>query len=106
MKVIWTEDARNDLERVYRFLAQVNERAAAKTHNSILAGAGLLASHPKLGKIEPLLDDIPGEYRSLFVGRNYKVIYKCVENSILIIAIFDCRRDPAALRRNVTDDEI
>ncbi len=106
MKVFWTEDARNDLEEVYRFLAQVNERAAAKTHNSILAGAGLLASHPKLGKTEPLLDGIPGEYRSLVAGHNYKIVYKERENSILVIAVFDCRRDPDALRREVADERI
>ena len=101
MRIIWTEDARGDLEGVYLFLAQVNRRTAAKAHNKILDKAGLLAVHPKLGKAEPLLDDIPGEYRSLVVGRNYKIIYNIGEVNVCIIAILDCRRNPAFLRHKV-----
>ncbi len=65
----------------------------------------MLAQHPKLGKKEPLLDDIPGEYRSLVVARRYKIVYRIVEEGIFVIAVFDCRRDPDALRRSVTGGE-
>jgi plasmid stabilization system protein ParE len=104
MRVVWTEDALGDLEETYRFLAQVNRRAAAKTHNRILDEAALLATHPKLGKIEPILDDLPGERRSLVVGRKYKIIYKIDDPVVYITVIWDCRRNPLTLRKIAEQD--
>jgi plasmid stabilization system protein ParE len=66
-----------------------------------LDDAGLLASSPRLGKVEPSLDDIPGGYRSLIVKRTYKIVYQTGGGMVYIVAVWDCRRNPAALREKV-----
>lgn len=97
MTILWTKDARQNLEGVYRFLAQVNERAAAKTHNLIWEKADLLVNHSRIGKVEPLLAKFRDEHRSLLVLRRYKIIYRIEGEIIVIAAIFDCRSNPASL---------
>ena len=50
-KVVWTEPAVCDLERIDRYLRRRNPAAADKTGKAILQKAGLLARHPQLGAV-------------------------------------------------------
>ncbi len=95
--------ALNQLEDIYGYLNEYSPRAAARVHNSIPNDIELLTNEPRLGYVEPLLDDLPGGYRSLVVGKRYKALYRIEEESILIITIHDCRRNPARLRRSAIE---
>ena len=70
-KVVWTEPAVCDLERIDRYLRRRNPAAADKTGEAILNKAGLLAHHPHLGTVWEEDDG----WRFL-VTRPYKVFYR------------------------------
>lgn len=103
MKIIWTPDALQNLDGVYNFLAQVNERAAANTYNLILDKAYLLINHSRIGKVEPMLEKLRDEHRSLLVLRRYKIIYRINDETIIIVSIFDCRSNPADLAERIKE---
>lgn len=70
-KVVWTEPAVCDLERIDRYLRRRNPAAADKTGEAILSKAGLLARHPQLGAVWEEDDG----WRFL-VMRPYKIFYR------------------------------
>ena len=70
-KVVWTEPAVCDLERIDRYLRRRNPVAADKTGEAILSKAGLLARHPQLGSVWEEDDG----WRFL-VMRPYKIFYR------------------------------
>ena len=60
----------------------------------------LLRKNPKLGPVEPLLEDMPGEHRSLVFGRLNKLVYRIDGDVINIVDLWDTRRDPSSLLHN------
>jgi len=98
MKVEWYIEAAGDLDKIYDYYAAKNPRAAAMLYNKILDGVEILETQPYVAAVEQMLLDCPEGYRSLVVG-NYKVVYFIKENLVLIVQIFDCRRNPIKLRR-------
>ena len=70
-KVVWTEPAVCDLERIDRYLRRRNPAAADKTGEAILHKTFLLARHPQLGAVWEEDDG----WRCL-VMRPYKIFYR------------------------------
>ncbi len=99
MNLLFFPNALRQLEDIYDYLRQFNPRAAARIHNSLLDDIERLTSQPLLGYVEPLLDDLPGGYRSLLVGKRHKALYRIEGDTIMVITIHDCRRNPARLRK-------
>ena len=78
-KVVWTEPAVCDLERIDRYLRRRNPAAAVKTSEAILSKAGLLARHPQLGAVWEEDDG----WRFL-VMRPYKIFYRLLADQNVI----------------------
>ena len=57
----------------------------------------LLETNPCLGPIEPLLSDLPSNYRSIVIGSLNKMIYRILDDCIEISDFWDVRRDPQKL---------
>src|ERR1035441_10979118 len=59
-KVIWDEEAIDELGKAVRYIAPDNPVAARKTGETIIRKAGILGSFPRLGKIYSKLnrDDV------------------------------------------------
>ena len=60
----------------------------------VLKTAKLLETSPYIGQIEPLLIDFSETYRSIVVNYLNKIIYRVEESRILIVALWDVRREP------------
>ena len=73
-KVIWTEPAICDLEKIDRFLRRRNPAAADRIGEALLKKAGLLGRFPELG---PVWEEDPA-WRYL-VLRPYKNFYRVLE---------------------------
>ena len=43
------------------------------------------------------LNEINPNYRRIIIG-NYKVLYRIIENEIVVFAVFDCRQNPIKLK--------
>ena len=80
-KVVWTEPAVCDLEKIDRYLRRRNPAAADKTGEAILSKAGLLARHPQLGATWE-----EDESWRFLVMRPYRIFYRILpeQNAIEI----------------------
>ena len=81
-KVVWTEPAVCDLERIDRYLRRRNPSAANKTGEAILRKVALLAQHPQLGAVWE-----EDEGWRFLVMRPYKIFYRIlVEKRVVEIS--------------------
>ena len=98
-QVIWSDEALNDLETIYDFLAEKSPTAAQRIVENILSRSKQLESFPESGAKQETIKAGSKEYRYLVEG-NYKVIYiyQQENQAIHIAVIFDARYDPEKLR--------
>lgn len=95
MKLIWSENARNSVREVARYIClEFGEKARQKFLKEIEQTDILLRDNPLLGRIEPLLEDCKEQYRSIVVNRLSKIIYYLNGEVIEIVALWDTRREP------------
>lgn len=88
MKLVWTEHARNDLVRLYEFLAPANPAVAAKIIQALVSAAGGLLRFPRMGERLDLYD--PREVRRIFAG-DYEIRYEVVAQTISILRLWHGR---------------
>lgn len=88
MKVKWTSKGHSDLARLHEFLASVNPRAAAKAVRALVATAGRLPEHPRIG--EKLEQYEPLEVRRVLIG-DYEMRYEIRESTIYILRLWHTR---------------
>lgn len=97
IKVIWTDIAISQLTDVYDYYKNIASKSIAKKIVKSLVEASIqLASSPYIGSIEFLLRDRKYEYRFL-VKKNYKIIYRYTDKTVIIVAVFDCRQNPVKI---------
>jgi plasmid stabilization system protein ParE len=101
MKLVWTAFAAEQLESIYHFLKNKSERAAVAVYNDILDETDGLLHFPEMAQAEPLLSEFAETYRSLLVRNTYKVVYFTENETIFIVAVFDCRQNPEKLKKDI-----
>jgi plasmid stabilization system protein ParE len=101
MKVEWQEPAQRRIQEIFDYYTSVaGIRTARRITRKIVERTRILARNPMAGEREWLLEDQPHEYRRL-VERDYKIVYRIDGDTVFIVVVWDCRRDPADLRENV-----
>ncbi len=90
MRLQWTASALADITRLYDFLAPLNQKAAARTVQSLTAAPNNLRASPYMGK--PLEEFAPREVRRLIVGQ-YELRYEIAESTIYILRLWHTRED-------------
>ena len=102
MKVIWIPFAQNEVRKTARY---INKEFGKESRDQFISEirniSRLLGENPNLGKPEPLLADYAKMYRSYVMNHLNKVIYWIAENHIEVVDIWDVRRDPTALTKQV-----
>ena len=94
MKLVVTLPARNSLRAIHdHYKKEVSIRVADKIKSGITKKLRFLAEHPHSGQLEETLRDMGLEHRRI-VERNYKIIYRIIDDVIYVTDIFDSRRDP------------
>jgi len=98
-QVIWTDEALNDLETIYDFLAEKSQPAAQRIIDNILNRSKQLESFPESGTKQEVIKASENEYRYLVEG-DYKVIYTYQQEikAVHIATIFDTRLNPEKLK--------
>jgi toxin YoeB len=89
-KIEWSTDAKSDLFNILDFYIQRNKSAtySKKLNAEINKSIKLISSNPFLGT-KADYDSV----RALITGE-YQIIYEIFDQLLLIIMIWDCRRDP------------
>lgn len=90
MEITWTSHALGDLARLYKFLAPVNPKAAAKVFERLTEGPDILLKQPRIGTSLP--DFLPRDVRYLLVG-DYEIRYELTETAIWILRLWHTRED-------------
>ena len=97
MQVEWLTVAEDDLREIARRVAlNFGYVTAERTVANVTAETNRLADFPAMGR---LCDEYEGShrvYRSLST-RHDRIVYTVTADRVLIVAVFDCRRDPAEL---------
>lgn len=102
MRIIWSPSAIKNLDNIFEWLKEKNEKAAINIYNELFDNVEKLKDFPQIAAIEPLLSDFTLEYRSLIV-LNYKVVYTLDDGTIYISAVWDCRQDPRILKSKIKE---
>ncbi|MEA5458156.1 type II toxin-antitoxin system RelE/ParE family toxin [Arcicella sp. LKC2W] len=76
-KVIITEDARKDLDRIFLDFSDYSEKYAQLWADEFFKYIDLLEVNPKMGRIVPEINS--ENFREVFVGK-YRMIYKVTQD--------------------------
>lgn len=90
MQLHWSDEALEDVDRLYDFLALKSPAAAEKTARLLLAAPTVLLGNPLMGSRVEGLDD--EDVRRLIPGA-YEIRYKVAGQRIEILRIFHARED-------------
>jgi len=90
MQLKWTRRALADLERLYAFLELVNQQAAARAAQALVAAPTRLLKHPRLG--ERLEEFDPREVRRILAG-HYEIRYEIQGSTIFVLSLWHSRED-------------
>lgn len=97
MKIIWSDFASRTLKDIFDYYKDVaGKRIARKIKNHIFDSTKQLKIQPNSGQTEPSLIKLGLGHRYLVRG-NYKLVYRKVDEGILITDIFDTRQDPVKI---------
>ena len=83
-QIIWSEQARDDLQAIVLFIAQDNPMVAESFGYQLMSKVDMLAQFPQLGRVVP---EENGESVREIILRPYRIIYKVLaEKKIIAIA--------------------
>ena len=89
----WTESAVRDLEGIARCIAADSPANAGRLVERLRERTRMLDRLPERGRIVPELAAFGiRAYRELVI-RPYRVVYRVRDGSVLVLAVFDGRRD-------------
>ena len=97
MQVEWLTAAEDDLREIARRVAlNFGYVTAERTVASVTEETRRLADFPEMGRLCDEYDGSRRIYRALNT-RHDRIVYTVTAESVLIVAVFDSRRDPEAL---------
>jgi len=90
-EIIWSDDALDDLEKVYDFIARDSQLFARHQIESIHNAVGRLLRFPKSGRHIPEFPELP--HREIIIG-SYRVIYRydSVKKVVIVVSVVHGRR--------------
>ncbi len=96
MEVIWRKKALDELEVIYKYIKIESPQNAILVFNSIYDLAISLADYPYKFPVEPIINI---EKVRFVVIWNFKIIYSVEEDSIVILRVFNTKRNPKKLKK-------
>ena len=99
MRIEWSEGAYADYDEILAYLvSEFGRQTASEFQLRLDYTVGVLSEFPLIGQSEFTNRKIHIEYRSLSC-RQYKIIYAPLDDRVIIVSLWNNRRNPAALRR-------
>ncbi len=88
MKIVWTEPARQDLRRVFTYIAEENPRAARALLAEIKERVSVLEYNPQIGRP----GRVDGTRELVLKGTSYILPYRVKDQQVQVIAVFHAAR--------------
>lgn len=85
-RLIWSQPALLDVQRLYRFLSAKNLDAAKRAVKAIRQGVKVLGQHPGVGRP---IEDMPDEFREWIIDfddSGYVACYRIDPDAVAILA--------------------
>lgn len=92
-RVSWTEAAVGDLEEIVSYIAHDSPVNARKVLARLTRRGEALKTSPHRGRYVPELALLGMRSHRELVVRPYRIIYRVAGKTVLVLAIFDGRRD-------------
>ncbi len=86
-RLIWSEPALANVQRLFRFLAEKNPAAAKRAVKAIRDGVKILAQHPQVGRVVDELDEAFRDWPVDFGDSGYVVRYRFAGELVTILAV-------------------
>lgn len=86
-RLIWSEPALANVQRLFRFLAEKNPAAAKRAVKAIRDGVKILARHPQVGRVVDELDEAFRDWPVDFGDSGYVVRYRFAGELVTILAV-------------------
>lgn len=97
MKIIWSDFSSDMLVEIFNYYKEnASYNIAKRIKANIFKATRQLIKYPISGQIEESLKHLGEEHRYL-IESNYKIVYKQVDEGILITDIFDTRQNPTKI---------
>ena len=90
MRIIWSDEALDDLKRLVEFLAPVSVKAADRTADLLLGGPEKLLMTPRLGERVTRLG--PEEVRRIILD-DYELRYEVQSDATVVLRIWHTREN-------------
>ena len=97
-RVIIPPAAKESLRDIIDYIKKDSPSAAIKVRKKLIAKAKSLGELPERFSSEPFLINKPGNYRSV-TQWHYKIIYKVLDDEVLILRFMHTSRDPDIIRK-------
>lgn len=92
-RVLWTEEAVQDLEEIVRYIAADSPVNARKLLAKLRGRADSLDATPMRGSVVPELAHFGIRSWRELVVKPYRIVYRVGEADVFVLAVFDGRRD-------------
>ncbi len=90
MKVIWSDQAKEQLEAIFNFASRTSELYAQRLINRLVARADVLGDFPEMGRINPKLQELAVRELS---EAPYRIFYRIEREKVEIIGVVHGARD-------------
>jgi toxin ParE1/3/4 len=90
VRVVWDDEALDDLDSIGAFIANDNPRAARRVVERIRERSQLLETSPRLGK--PIVER-PGARELILSRYPYVLVYEIEDDEVHILAVFHQSQD-------------
>ncbi|CAN5224015.1 hypothetical protein BH09BAC1_BH09BAC1_10570 [soil metagenome] len=102
LPVHWDDEAKQALKEIVQFIAKDSQAGALHVKKTLLKLSRTLGRFPNKFPQESLLNEIPGNYRSV-AKWNWKIIYEVTHSEVVIVQVLDTRQDPSKLKSKIKD---
>lgn len=98
MKTILTNLAKQQIRQTAKYIhKEFGKKRRDEFIQEVRQARHLLESTPHIGSAEPLLAELPDMYRSYVMNHLNKIIYRLKDDTIVIVDLWDTRREPGKL---------
>ncbi|MEP7186862.1 MAG: type II toxin-antitoxin system RelE/ParE family toxin [Rhodanobacter sp.] len=92
-RVVWSHAAEHDLEAIVDYIAEQQPATALKVFERLRARTDRLSSQTLRGRRVPELRQLGIDSHHEIIEAPWRIIYRPASDRVLVVAIFDARRD-------------
>ena len=102
MKSILTDLAKQQIRQTAKYIRkEFGKKRRDEFMQEVRQTRVLIENSPNIGSVEPLLGELPEMYRGYVMNHLNKIIYCVRDEVIVIVDLWDVRRDPSKLAEEV-----